>query len=164
MSEIAHKGPHMFIWGVLLVMAVLPVIWIGGEHFYFHSALPLMVLVGKWFVFWAAGIRLFSAGLVKLVRPQFTTEGIFGIESRDALPFVRELGAGNLAMGFVGIASLAKPSFVLPVAVAAALFYGIAGVRHAADKGRTLNQNIAMISDLFVFLVLVAYVGYVALA
>jgi hypothetical protein len=145
-------------------MFVFPIIWIGAYHFYFHSALPLMSLVGKWFVFWCAGIRLFFAGLRQFLQPRFTTEQIFGARSEDALPFIRELGAANLGTGIVGIASLAKPSFILPVAIAATVFYGIAGIRHATDIGRTRNQNICMISDLFVSLVLATYIGFVALA
>jgi hypothetical protein len=153
----------MYILGVLLLMVVCPIIWVGADHFYFHSALPLMSLVGKWFVFWCAGIRLFFGGLRQFLQPRFTTEQIFGAKSEVALPFVRELGAANLGTGIVGIASLAKPSFILPVAIAATVFYGIAGIRHAQDVGRTRNQNVAMMTDLFVFLVLVTYIGVVAL-
>ena len=153
----------MYLLSVLLLMVLLPIISIGEEHFYLHSALPPMSLVGKWFVFWSAGIRLFFAGVRQFLQPRFTTEQIFGIRSEDALPFVRELGAANLGTGIIGIASLAKPSFILPVAITATVFYGIAGIRHAADRGRTRNQNIAMMSDLFASLVLVTYIGFVAL-
>lgn len=154
----------MYILIVLLLMVVLPIISTGLEHSYFHSPLPLMSLVGKWFVFWGVGIRLASAGFRQLFQPRFTTEHIFGIRGEDALPFVRELGAANLATGIVAIASLSKPSFVLPVAISAAVFYGVAGVRHAAHHGRTHIQNFTMVSDLFIFLVLAAYVGFVTLA
>ena len=154
----------MYLLTVLLLMAVLPIGSIGAEHFFFHPAVPLMLLVGKWFVFWAAGVRLFLAGLRQFFQPRFTAEKIFQIKGDDALPLVRELGVANFATGIVGMASLAKPSFVLPVAMIAAIFYGIAGVRHVAEKRRTGNENIAMISDLFVFLVFSAYVGFVVLA
>jgi hypothetical protein len=154
----------MYVVAVLLLTVVFPIIWVGADHFYFHSALPLMSLIGKWFVFWCAGIRLFFAGLRQFLQPRFTTEQIFGTKSEDALPFVRELGGANLGTGIVGIASLAKPSFILPVAIAATVSYGIWGIRHAKDIGRTRNQNIATISDLFVFLVLVTYIGFVTLA
>jgi len=145
-------------------MAVLPILSIGEEHCYLHSSLPLMSLVGKWFVFWGAGIRVFLAGLRQIFQPRFTAEQILGIRSENSLLFVRELGAANLGAGIVGIASLAKPSFVLPAAIAAAVFFGIAGIRHATDACRSRNQNIAMISDLFLSLVLVAYISFVVLA
>lgn len=149
----------MYPLSVLLLMVVFPIIGIGADLFYFHSSLPLTSLVGKWFVFWCAGIRLFFAGLRQFLQPRFTTEQIFGTSSEDALPFVRELGAANLGSGLVGIASLAKPGFILPAAIAATVFYGLAGIRHAKDIGRSRNQSIAMISDLFVSLVLATYIG-----
>jgi hypothetical protein len=72
---------------------------------------------------------------------------------------VRELGVANFATGVVGMASLGMPGFVLPVAISAGIFYGVAGILHFAESDRTRNENIAMVSDLFVFLVLAAYVG-----
>lgn len=152
----------MYLITVLLLMAVLPIVSIGVEHFYFPSSLSLMSLAGKWFVFWSAGARLFLAGLRQFLQPRFTSEKIFGIGSDDALPVIRELGVSNFAIGIVGMASVAKPGFVLPVAMIAAIFYGVAGILHAMEKTRTRNENIAMISDLFVFLVFAAYIAFLA--
>ncbi len=154
----------MYLISVVLLMLVFPAGSIYAEHFYWHSAVPPMLLVGKWFVFWSAGVRLTLAGLRQFFQPQFTSEQIFGIKSDDALPIVRELGVANFATGVVGIASLARPGFVLPVAIAAAIFYGLAGVRHIAQGHRNANENIAMISDLLVSLVFAAYVAFVLLA
>jgi hypothetical protein len=149
----------LYLLIVLLLMLVLPVGSIYVEYSYLHRTAPLMMLVGKWFVFWSAGVRLLLAGLRQFFQPRFTAEQILGIKSDDALPLVRELGAANFATGVVGIASLAKPSFTLPVAIAAAIFYGIAGIRHVAGSDRTRNENIAMISDLFVALILALYLA-----
>jgi len=154
----------MYLSTVLLLMLVLPVGSIYAEHSYLHSTAPMMLLVGKWFVFWNAGVRLFLVGLRQFFQPRFTAEQIFGIKSDNALPLVRELGVANFATGVVGIGSLAKPSFALPVAIAAAIFYGIAGIQHVAESNRTRNENVAMISDLFVFLILAAYVAFMELA
>ena len=154
----------MYFLSVLLLTLALPVGSIYAEHSYLHRTAPLMLLVGKWFVFWSAGVRLFLAGLRQFFQPRFTSEQIFGIKSDDALPLVRELGVANFATGVVGISSLAKPSFALPVAIAAVIFYGIAGIRHVAERNRIRNEDIAMISDLFVFLILAAYVAFMELA
>lgn len=151
----------VYFASVLLLMFVLPVGSICAEHAYLHLAAPLIPLVGKWFVFWSAGVRLFLAGARQFLQPRFTSEHILGIKSDESLPIVQELGIANFAMGVVGIASLAKPSFVLPVAIAAAIFYGAAGIRHAAARARTVNGNIAMVSDLFVFLIFAGYVASV---
>jgi hypothetical protein len=154
----------MYLLTVIVLMFVAPVASIYADHSYLHATAPLIELAGKWFAFWSAGVRLFVAGLRQFFQPRFTSEQIFGIYSDDALPFVRELGVANFAIGLIGIISLAKPGFTLPVAIAAGTFLGVAGVRHLTDKDRTGNENIAMVSDLFVFLVLAAYVVFVGWA
>ena len=151
----------MYFLSVLLLMLVLPAGSIAWEHL--HGAAPLMWLVGKWFVFWSVGVRLTIAGLRQQIQPRFTSKEIFGIESDDALPIVRELGVANLATGIVGLASLPKPGFVLPVAIAAAIFYGLAGIRHIASSHRNANENIALFSDLFAAVVFAAYVVFATL-
>jgi hypothetical protein len=154
----------LYFLPVLLLMFVLPLLSIGAEHFFFHSTEPFMLLVGKWFVFWAAGARLFLAGIKQFFQPGFTAVKIFGITSNDALPFVQELGVANFATGTVGLLSLLAHSFILPIAILAALFYGIAGIRHATDKARNPNQNLAMITDLLVSLIFIAYISFVLFA
>ncbi len=140
-------------------MVVLPILSIGNEHYLQHASTPLMLLAGKWFVFWSSGIRQASAGLWQFFRPRYTVEGIFGIHSDDPLPFVRELGIDNFAIGAVGILSIVEHSFVLPIAMIAALFFGIAGIRHATDRHRNRKQDLVMATDLFVSLVLVGYIA-----
>ena len=150
----------MFAVLVLLTMVVLPIFSIGTEHYILHSPAPMISLVGKWFVFWSGGIRIFAAGLRQFFQPRLTSEGIFGIQSDDPLPFVRELGIANFAAGTVGVLSIVQPSFILPVAIIAALFFGIAGIRHLTDKHRNLNHNVAMATGLFVSIVLIGYITY----
>jgi hypothetical protein len=70
---------------------------------------------------------------------------------------VRELGAANVATAAVGLLSLAFPGFTLPVAISACIFFCVAGIRHAAERGRSRNENIAMVSDIFLALVLAVY-------
>ncbi len=149
----------MYIALVALLMFVLPL----GSAFAEHAAAPFMVLIGKWFVFWAVGVRLVTAGARQLFQPEFTARQIFKIEGADAFPLVREIGAANLALGAVGVASLWRSDFILPIALAAAIFYGIAGFRHVLETDRSFNETLAMSSDLFVFIVLTAYAAYVLL-
>jgi hypothetical protein len=144
-------------------MVVLPILSVGVDHFFFHDAVPLMQLIGKWFVFWSAGVRLLLAGLWQFFKPRFTSEKIFGITTDDPLPFVRELGIANFSTGVAGVCALAMPGFVLPVALIAAIFYGIAGIRHATDHGRGAKQKFAMVTDLFASVVFSAYAISVAL-
>jgi hypothetical protein len=132
----------MYAVGVLLLMVLLPIFSIGNEHYIHHSPAPLMLLVGKWFVFWCGGVRLSFSGLWQFFQPRFTSEEIFGIRSDDPLPFVREFGIANFATGTVGVLSIVQPSFILPVAIIATLFFGIAGIRHMTDKHRGQKQNL----------------------
>jgi hypothetical protein len=67
---------------------------------------------------------------------------------------VRELGIANSALGSVGLATLFAPSWLLPAALAGAIFYGLAGINHVFHQPRNTLQNVAMVSDLFASLVL----------
>mgnify|MGYP006989339736 CR=1 FL=1 len=42
------------------------------------------------------------------------------------------------------------------------LYFGIAGINHIIKKPAGLNEWIAMVSDIFIFLVMVAYLIYYA--
>jgi hypothetical protein len=139
-------------------MFLLPIGSMAVEHAYSPDA-SLMWLAGKWFVFWAVGVRLVLAGARQVLQPAFTAQEIFHIESSQALPLMRELGIANFATGVVGLMSLYAPTFILPVAISAGIFYGVAGVRHVAERGRSRNESVAMASDLFIFVVLAAFVG-----
>jgi hypothetical protein len=79
---------------------------------------------------------------------------IFHATSDEVLPFVRELGVANFASGLVVLLSLWNASFVLPSAIYAAIFYGVAGIVHVTAHDRSRNENIAMASDLFIAAVL----------
>ena len=145
----------MYFVVVALTMFALPIVSVAIE-FEAHPA-PLMLLVGKWFVFWAVGVRLVMAGLRQLFQPGFTAREIFHMEGDEALTLVRELGVSNFAVGVVGLAAVAVPTFVLPSAITAGVFYGVAGARHVVETGRSRNQTVAMASDLFVFAVLTTF-------
>jgi len=150
----------MYYASVLLLTLILPAGSVYAEQALAHSVLPLMLLVGKWFAFWAGGVRLFIAGIRQQLQPRFTAESIFGITSDDPLPFIRELGMANIAMGTVGIVAVFLPSFVLPAAIVSGLYYVQAGIGHIRHGGRNAQRNLAMVSDLLVAAALLSYVGW----
>lgn len=149
----------MYLAIVVLLVIVAPVVSVAAEAL--HAPAPLMLLVGKWFVFWAAGVRLLLAGLKQITQPGFTAHQIFRMKTDEALPVVRELGFANFAIGLLGVASLWATSFVLPVAIAGTVFYGAAGVQHVMQKDKSGNETVAMATDLVAFVALAAYVLYV---
>jgi hypothetical protein len=142
-----------YLLTIVFTMLILPVgaIILGAGH------APLLWLTGKWFVFWAVGVRLMLAGMRQYLQPEFTSRNILGIESADAFILVRELGGANLAAGVVGLASLIMPSFVLPSAIGAGIFYAVAGVEHVRETHRSRNATIAMVSDFFAAFVLLGF-------
>jgi hypothetical protein len=126
----------MYILMIILLMFVFPIVSILAEKFFFKSNLGINYLIGKWFVFWAVGVRLFLAGLRQSVQPQFTAEKILGIKASDQRITVQELGFANLSMGTLGIISILNGNWIVPSAIVGCLFIGLAGIRHIFKKER----------------------------
>lgn len=118
-----------------------------------------MFLVGKWFVFWSVGIRLLIAGIRQVLQPSFTAESIFETNDSGAVKVVTELGSANFCMGLIGALSLYFQSWIMPAALCGGLYLGLAGFKHLAHRHRNFAENAAMVSDLFVFAVLVVFVA-----
>lgn len=150
----------MYFVSVLLLTAVLPLGSVYADQALLHNSLPLMLLIGKWFAFWAGGVRLLVAGIRQQLRPRLTSEGIFGITSDEPLPFVRELGMANVSMGLIGLITPFVADFILPAAIVSGLYYLQAGIGHIRHGGRNAQRNLATISDLFVAVMLLGYVGW----
>ncbi len=148
----------MYFAMVILLLLVFPLASIGAEAAFSPHSLPIMSLIGRWFVFWAGGVRLFIAGLRQVFQPRFTAEEIFGVHDPGSLPIVRELGFGNLSMGLLGIWSVFHASWVVPAAIVGGLYYGLAGLGHIPKKNKNAKEYTAMISDGFVFVVFFAFV------
>jgi hypothetical protein len=147
----------MYLISVVLLLFVFPAGSVLVESFWLPGSADVMTLIGKWFVFWAVGARLFIAGVRQVAQPQFTVD-IFEIKDRAAHAIVREVGFGNLAMGVLGLASLAKSGWILPAAVVGGLYYGLAGVGHLVRGRRNLNEQVALVSDLLIFVLFAAFV------
>ena len=92
----------MYVATIFLLMLIVPAVAVATDE----SQADLMDLVGKYFLFWAVGVRLFTAGVRQILRPGLTSEGILGVKGRDSWILVRELGFANVAIGTVAIASL----------------------------------------------------------
>ncbi len=151
------RGIVMYFAVVLLLMGVLPVASIVAEAAILQGGADLTLLIGKWFVFWSVGVRLVLAGVRQIANPSFTAESIFEVKDKGAMIIVQELGVGTLSIGLLGACTLFNPGWITPAAVTGGLFYGLAGAKHLLKAGRNANETIAMISDLFIFLVLAGY-------
>jgi hypothetical protein len=151
------KNDKLYLWTTVLLMGVLPVASICADAWVFRADAGPVALLGKWFVFWAVGIRLFTAGIRQVVNPAFTIKSILNLESLDSQIVVRELGFANIGLGALGIGSLFYVPFRLAAAVAGGLFLGTAGLQHLILRPSGLNEKAAMISDLIVFIVLAIF-------
>jgi hypothetical protein len=150
----------MYYASVLLLTLILPLGSVYVDQSLAHNGLPLMLLIGKWFAFWAGGVRLFIAGVRQIVQPRFTSQGIFGIASDDPLPFVRELGMANVAMSTLCLASVAVPTFLLPGALVSGLYYAFAGIFHVVRARHGWHETVAMVSDFYLAAALLGYAGW----
>jgi hypothetical protein len=145
----------MYVAMLVLLMALLPVVSILVEARYLGRPVSAE-LVRRWFVFWAVGVRLLTAGISQIVQPEFTARRILDVETEEVLFMIRELGFANSAVGLAGVASVVARSWTLPLALIGGLFYAFAGVNHLLHDDRNALQSAAMISDLFVAALLLA--------
>jgi len=143
---------------IILLMLVLPIASVVVEIVLYKSPAATMLLIGKWFVFWAMGVRLFTAGLRQAIRPRFTAEAILGIQGTEQFILVQELGFANLSMGALGMVTLLNGNWVFPAALVGCLFIGLAGIRHLFSKSRNLLENSAMLSNLAIAGLLCVYI------
>jgi hypothetical protein len=110
----------------------------------------------KMLVFWGIGIRLVTAGLRQIIKPAFTAEAVFKLRSAESHIVIRELGFASLPLGLMAGTSLFFPSWLLPAACMGIFFYGVAGIQHVIKRPVTANQWIALVSDLYISIVLLA--------
>ncbi len=149
-------GISLYLISVLLFMLVLPVTSILGEWQFYHSQ-PGWALIGKWLVFWAVGVRLFIAGIRQVTKPAFTAKEIFNISGTESLVIIKELGFANICFGLIGMLSLIKPAWCQPAAITGGLYFGLAGIQHLFKKPDSNNEVIALVSDLYIFVLLLLY-------
>jgi hypothetical protein len=143
---------------VILLMCILPAIAVITEFYLNRPQSLSMILIGKWFLFWAVGIRLFTAGCKQVINPSFTSKTIFHIENKESFIIVKELGFANICIGSIAIISLFLPGWRMAAAFSGGLFLGIAGINHLIKKPAGLNERVAMVSDLFIGIILLLFI------
>ena len=148
----------MYIALIILLMVISPALSVAVEAAVSPHTASIFVLIAKWFVFWAVGVRPFAAGVRQTLQPGFTAREIFELHSAESYPIVREVGLGNLAIGTLGLCSLYRPGWILPAAVAGGLYFGLAGFLHAFRRDKNTMEQTAMVTGAFAFLMLLVVV------
>jgi hypothetical protein len=151
----AKKNKHAYLTMNVLLLIIFPTLSIAAEYIFEHEPFTWL-LIGKWFIFWAIGIRLFTAGISQASNPGFTA-GIFHMKTQESYTVIRELGFANISLGIMGILSVINEVWRLLAAVAGGIFLGLAGLLHLFKKPDTRNELIAMLYDLSVLLVVILY-------
>jgi hypothetical protein len=151
-------GDPMYFVIVVLMLLVLPAASTVFEIIFWHHSASMTAVIGKWYVFWACGVRLLLAGIRQVSQPRFTATEIFNIDDPKTFAIVREIGFGNLSMGMLGVTTIFRSAWLVPAAIAGGLYYGLAGLGHLLRKERNPNEAVAMLSDGFAFVVLFAVV------
>jgi hypothetical protein len=147
----------LYFSSVILLLFVFPIVSVAINA-HLHPNTEILVLIGRWFTFWAVGVRLFIAGIRQVVQPEFTAHEIFQIPGKVAIPIVREVGFANLSMGLLGLTVFIRPEWTIPAALVGGLYYGLAGAGHVGQRDKNAKEQTALLSDLFVFLVLATFV------
>jgi hypothetical protein len=155
----AQNKPSLYLVSVLLFMLILPVASILVQTLVQSSPLNWL-LIGKWFVFWVVGVRLFTAGIRQVAKPEFTAREIFHLEGEESFVVIRELGFANICMGLLGILSLLKVEWCQLAAIGGGLYFGLAGLLHIIKKPVSTNETIALVSDLYIFVLMALYLFF----
>ena len=153
-----HKNSSYLIMNVLLLF-ILPISSIISEVI-IEKESPDWMLIGKWFIFWAVGIRLFTAGIKQSSNPEFTATRIFHMKTAESFVVIRELGFANIALGVMGILSVINSNWRILAAIIGGLFFGLAGLQHLFKKPDSRNELIVMLYDLTVLLVIFFYLAF----
>jgi hypothetical protein len=151
------KPNRLYLTVVLLTMLLLPALCIGFG--WFANSKGGLKLVLSWLVFWGIGIRLVTAGLRQILKPAFTAQSIFKLNTTESHVVIRELGFANLTLGLMASASLFFEAWRLPAACMGIFFYGAAGIQHLIKRPDSGNEWIALVSDLYISIVLLVCVA-----
>jgi hypothetical protein len=154
-NNAAINKPYLLI--VLLLMLVLPMLSVAIEFFVQGGSIGMIALAGKWFLFWAVGMRLFTAGIKQAINPAFTAKTIFHINNEESFILVRELGFANICMGAAAIIALFCPQWRMAAVFTGGLYFGIAGAGHIIKKPVSGDEWLAMVSDIFIFGIMALY-------
>lgn len=146
-----------YILGVSAITFLLPIICCYVEIFFYRKQQLSFELIGKWFLFYAVGLRLFLAGIRQISNPAFTAKEIFHLENPDSFPIIRELGFANLCFGLIGLISLFLPAWRMVSAFGSGLYYGLAAVQHFIKKPAGTNEQFALVTDVIIFVLLLIY-------
>ena len=155
----SKNGDYVYLIMNILLLFILPLLSIASECIVEKESMD-WILIGKWFIFWAIGIRLFTAGIKQSSNPEFTAVKIFKMKSSESFVVIRELGFANIALGVMGILSVINSNWRILAAITGGLFFGLAGIQHLFKRPDSRNELIAMLYDITVLLIILLFLAF----
>lgn len=144
----------LYEWSILLFFLIVPLVAMLVEFLFIGTSQTFVAIAFKWFLLSGVGLRLGGAGVKQIMQPQFTAKEIFNIESDGAAAVVRELGFANICFAVLAVISFFVSSFRIPAAITGGLYFGFAGLLHVFKPKDSSKEIFAMVSDLYIFFVL----------
>lgn len=152
MKSDSEKVSWGYLGTLVVLMGVFPAVSVVVERASGGGA-SLWDIAFRWFVCWGVGVRLLLAGMRQVLQPSFTARAIFHLESPDAAVVVRELGLANICIGLTATVAGFAPSWRMAGAFVGGLYLGIAGFMHVIKRPETPNEWVALVSDLYMFVI-----------
>lgn len=143
---------------VITFFALVPIIGVITEVLILKSEINTFSLMFRWFTFSGVGLRLLSAGLKQSISPSFTAKEIFKVNEENSFSIVREIGFANIGFGFIGVLSFFLSQFRLAAATSGCLYFGLVACLHLFSKEKSRDEVFAMLSDYFIFFVLLTLI------
>lgn len=150
----------MYVVIVLLQTVVLPLLF-GVIEMVARPGDDIVLVFGKWFLFWGVGTRLVLAGAFQVTHPEFTVRNILGAPDASAAQIAQELGFANLAMGIVAVVATFVPDWWAAAAIPGGLYLGQAGLRHVRKPGKDREEVVATWTDLLVAAAMAVFVVWI---
>lgn len=147
-----------YIISIIALIFVLPLLSLFAEWLLRTNVINVASSAGKWFIFYAGGLRLFIAGIRQITNPSFTAKKIFHFKTDESFFVIKELGFANVCLGLTGVISICLMQWRVVSAFSCGLYYGLAGLGHFARKTAAGNEKFAMITDIIAFIILMVYV------
>lgn len=132
-----------------LLIFLLPLISVMIEHVEIQTPADWRLL-GKWFVFWAFGLRLFTSGIKQASNPSLPTKRY----DNQVFELTRSLGIVNICLGVGGILSLINETWRPVIAILGCLFFGLNSIRSLTGSLISGSQKLNALSDVLSFVIL----------
>jgi hypothetical protein len=153
-----HRQASLYLVVLFILMFGFPLLSVFLEYRMRRTPLD-PGLIGKWFVFWSIGVRLFIAGIGQIAMPGIAVLRIFHATEEKG-PGIRELGLANISMGIMGMVSLVYDEWRPLAAITGGIFFGLAGLRHLFRKPGNFHDIAAMVTHQLIAVIMMMYVFF----